>query len=476
MNWEKFHNRLSKDAEGQNNEIDIESIWTAIEPQVDEINIEKKKKRRRVFFWWGTGVLLLSVGVWLLGDQFTQKEIIVQNTDKQNITTKTKHGKKETKANLNETTESTNGDDLQNRSISPNSNTTRSNFSKNKNQSKLTQSSVKPPQLPISNVVSNDNRSIKSTSASVSAISTDEELILRGSHSLKDAIRVKENILDISSLISFLDFPSEKVSLENEEKFWESTIETSLLKNSRNQFSIGIYVGANHTNRTLEEKNENSNTLLQIRETLETPLETSQVGFNFSYKILNKENYNLEITTGLQLTSIAERYKYYSTKELKTDFFGVEYLSYGLRDEPVEIMGWITKTKTTEYRKKIFNRYLLVDIPLLIGYNHFIGKKWQAGIQAGIFANLLLKTEGTIPSSNSSDIDLSNGDGVEIFKSNIGLSYQLGFNFKRKLTKHWELSFSPSVRFFGNDFASDDYGLSQKYVLLGGNVGVKYNF
>ena len=39
MNWEKFHNRLSKDAEGQNNEIDIESIWTAIEPQVDEINI-----------------------------------------------------------------------------------------------------------------------------------------------------------------------------------------------------------------------------------------------------------------------------------------------------------------------------------------------------------------------------------------------------------------------------------------------------
>ena len=79
MNWEKFHNRLSKDAEGQNNEIDIESIWTAIEPQVDEINIEKKKKRRRVFFWWGTGVLLLSVGVWLLGDQFTQKEIIVQN-------------------------------------------------------------------------------------------------------------------------------------------------------------------------------------------------------------------------------------------------------------------------------------------------------------------------------------------------------------------------------------------------------------
>ena len=220
MNWEKFHNRLSKDAEGQNNEIDIESIWTAIEPQVDEINIEKKKKRRRVFFWWGTGVLLLSVGVWLLGDQFTQKEIIAQNTDKQNITTKTKHGKKETNANLNETTESTNGNDLQNRSISPNSNSTRSNFSKNKNQSKLTQSSVKPPQLPISNVVSNDNRSIKSTSASVSAISTDEELILRGSHSLKDAIRVKENILDISSLISFLDFPSEKVSLENEEKFW----------------------------------------------------------------------------------------------------------------------------------------------------------------------------------------------------------------------------------------------------------------
>ena len=58
----------------------------------------------------------------------------------------------------------------------------------------------------------------------------------------------------------------------------------------------------------------------------------------------------------------------------------------------------------------------------------------------------------------------------------IGLSYQLGFNFKRKLTKHWELNLSPFLRYFRNDFASDDYGLSQKYLLLGGNIGVKYNF
>ena len=87
MNWEKFNNRLRKDAEGQNNDVDIDSIWSAIEPEVDAINTEKKKNRRGIFFWWGAGILLFSVGMWFLGNQFSQKENIVQNTDNQIITT-----------------------------------------------------------------------------------------------------------------------------------------------------------------------------------------------------------------------------------------------------------------------------------------------------------------------------------------------------------------------------------------------------
>lgn len=476
MNWEKFNNRLRKDAEEQNNDIDIDSIWGAIEPQVDEINTEKKKKRRAIFFWWGTGVLLLSVGLWFLGNQFLQKENIAEDTDNQEITIGKKSTLEEKNENLKTTIEPTQEvdlgkNDLENKNASPKGNSTTSNFSKNKTPAKTKSSNTKSPQSPVSNAELNNKNSLEINSAIIPATLEYEEVILRGSHSSKDKIKLKEEILEISSLISLLDFSTEKISLSDKEKVWKLSP-----RENKKRFSIGVYSGANFTHRTLGDKSENGNTLLEIRDKYETPLETSQVGINFSIKIFNKEKYNIEISTGLQLTSIAERYKNYSTTTTDGEIFGVQYLSYGLGTDPVEIMGWVAQTKTTEYKKEIFNTYRMIDIPILIGYNRSFGEKWQVGVQAGIFANLSLKAEGIIPNENLADLVLApDGDGA-IFKTNVGLSYHLGLNFKRKLSEHWELNISPAVRYFGNDFTNENYGLSQKYVLFGGNVGVNYRF
>ena len=41
-----------------------------------------------------------------------------------------------------------------------------------------------------------------------------------------------------------------------------------------------------------------------------------------------------------------------------------------------------------------------------------------------------------IPNENLADIDLASEE-LDIFKSNVGLSYHLGLNIKRKLSQHW---------------------------------------
>jgi len=503
MNWEKFNHRLRKDAEEQNNEVDIDSIWGAIEPQVDEINLEKKKKRRAIFFWWGTGILLFSVGLWFLGNQFSQQKNTAQSFDNQKDTTEINHLKKENNANINapikpiqendfgknEATNSVSSTSSSNANLegkatnlkrlnnaSQKSSNANSNFSKNKNQPKTSNSKSKLSQSSDTNIVSSKERSIENLPLIVTPVASDDDETFRNPHAQKSQNNVQEKtkvtIFDISSLVNFLDFSVEKISLADEKKVWKPAFDES-----KNRFSIGIYGGANFTKRTLAAKNEGANILLQNRETYETPLETSQLGFNFSYKILNKEKYNLEISTGLQLTSIAERYRNFSTTTIDNPdgSFGVAFLSYGLGDEPIEIMGFVGSTTTTEYKKEIFNTYRMIDIPILIGYNRSFGKKWQAGIQAGIFANLSLKTEGIIPDANFHDVILVN-DEFDVFKSNVGLSYHLGLNVKRKLSEHWDLNISPGVRYFGNDFSNANYGVSQKYVLFGGNVGVSYNF
>ena len=476
MNWEKFNHRLRKDAEGQNNDVDIDSIWGAIEPQVDEINIGKKKKRRVIFFWWGAGVLLLSVGLWFLGNQFSPKENIALHIDNQEITSEIKTNTVGNKENFDVKNSTTQQGDLEKNNDITNTES-KSKFSKNKNQVTKKKSNLNPPSSTNSNIVLESKIPPAVLSSIAKPGKNDEGSTFRNPEAQENQSRNKEEIFTISSLINLLDFASEKFSLAEVEKVGEPYhIEYPEGEGKGNRFSIGIYGGANYTHRTLAEKREVPSTLLSNRETYETPLETSQVGVNFSFKILNKEKYNLEITTGLQLTSIAERYKNYSTTaETVGDVFGVQYLSYGLGNDPVEIMGWISQTKTTEYKKEIFNTYRMIDIPVLIGYNRSFGKKWEMGIQGGIFANLSLQTEGIIPNSSLSDVDLES-DEFNIFKSNVGLSYHLGFSIRRELTKHWELNFSPAVRYFGNDFANDNYGLSQKYMLFGGNVGVRYKF
>jgi hypothetical protein len=484
MNWEKFNNRLRKDAEGQNNDVDIDSIWNAIEPQVDEINNAKNKKRRGVFFWWGAVVLLFSVGLCFLGNQFSPKENFAQHTDNQEITPEVKTTTIEHEVNSAIKIPTTPQDDLgkngsDNQSDFQKNNditvtNSESDFSKNKNRATENKSNSNPPSSTSSNVVLVNKIPTATLSSTVISGNTNEHKNKNPSFqnppTPANQSRNKEEILAISSLPNLLNFSAEKFSLTEVKKVWFP------IPKKENRFSVGIYGGANFTKRNLATKNAAVNILLRNRENYETPLETSQVGFNFSYKILHKEKYNVEITTGLQLTSIAERYKNFNSTITEKQVDGVEFLSYGLGTTPTEIMGLITQTKTTEYKKEIYNTYRMVDIPVLISYNRSFGEKWQVGIQGGIFANLSLKTEGIIPTATLTDFYLSNNNGEEIFKSNIGLSYHLGLNFKRKLSQHWELNFSPAVRYFGNDFANDNYGLSQKYILFGGNIGVNYNF
>ncbi len=488
MNWDNLNNRLRKDAEGQNNDFDFDSIWSAIEPQVDEINTEKKKKRRGVFFWWGAGVLLLSVGLCFLGNQFSTKGNIAEHTDNQEITPEVKTTAIEKEANLDLRIPATQQDNLgkndnDNKSDSQNNNNnasaktitnSKSNLSKSKNRVTENKSDSNPPSSTRSSIVLESKIPPTVLSSKVKSGDEDKNSTFRNPPAQENQNRNKQEILDISSLINLLNFSSEKISLAEVNKVGEP-YKIINFEEKGNRFSVGMYGGVNFTKRNLTARGPDANILLQNRENYETPLETSQVGVNFSYKIINKEKYNLKISTGLQITSIAERYKNYNSTISEKEVDGVEFLSYGLGTTPIEIMGLVTETQTIKYEKEIFNTYRMVDIPILISYNRSIGKKWQAGIQGGIFANLSLKTEGIIPNAELIDLDIAN-DELNVFKSNVGLSYHLGLNFKRKLSKNWELNFSPAVRYFGNNLTTDNYGLSQKYILFGGNVGVNYSF
>ena len=69
---------MNKDITNHTSALDINEIWAAIEPQVDEINAQRKN-RKAVFIYWLSGLALLVglgiAGLFLFGDNFKQSEI-----------------------------------------------------------------------------------------------------------------------------------------------------------------------------------------------------------------------------------------------------------------------------------------------------------------------------------------------------------------------------------------------------------------
>ncbi|MFK7807891.1 MAG: hypothetical protein AB8F74_08855, partial [Saprospiraceae bacterium] len=63
MKWDGFKNRLKKESHEQKQDVDIDAIWAAIEPEVDAIN-EKDKDRKEFVFWlFFGGILALTTGL-----------------------------------------------------------------------------------------------------------------------------------------------------------------------------------------------------------------------------------------------------------------------------------------------------------------------------------------------------------------------------------------------------------------------------
>ncbi|MEM6967219.1 MAG: hypothetical protein AAF573_20825, partial [Bacteroidota bacterium] len=154
---------------------------------------------------------------------------------------------------------------------------------------------------------------------------------------------------------------------------------------------------------------------------------------------------------------------------------GTKFLRINLSGDTIPIEGMVEQTTTSSFNKRIYNTYSLLDIPILVGYETYIGDKWKIGIEGGVLANLSLQTEGTIPDMELNDINLEDNQD-QYFKSNVGLSYQVGLSVSRRFWENVELSIAPTVRWLPTDFSVSQNPIGQKYTMFGMHAGIRYFF
>ena len=485
MKWDDFKNKFKQDVQQQNVEVDVDSIWNAIESDVDAIN--NKRKRRFSFWIFFLGIGLVSgIGFYvfsnkntnviavedksfdnkkeivrstqsadsqLIKDRSNSNELLSVNIDKseKNVIVATKNHSKNKKSNQNINSKKSNNNSF--------TKTIRKEIIENKKETIVERTHSFPTQKVEKNLAKEEF--LKNNTTIISKAQTEKTQF--NSPVLSATFLL--NIIDSEkSITDILAKNKSDIYLKELKKEWKPKKENDFI------FSAEVFGGVSFVNRKIAAKDPSSSDLLSIRANNEYPLEANHLGLLLKLKTQK----GIYFSAGIQQTTIAERYEYKDTNISIDSVEGVKTLLVNLTGDTIPRMGMIPRTTTLVLEKKIFNTYQLLDIPVFIGYETK-GKNWQFGVEAGVLANISLKTEGIIPNELFDDIDIKT-DQDEVFKSNIGLSYHLGMTASRKIKGNFWLTITPSLRILPKDFSTDNYGLSQKYTLFGTRVGVRYNF
>ncbi len=477
MNRSISDNKIKESLHNHTSDVDVDGLWAAIEPSVDAINASNKKKRRGVFWWLFAGLLVTGgLGAFLLSEfgkenrkpsenleivveswknQEQSHETAIQSAVDNNRKTDSKRIESKSRQNENELKVQENKSE----------NTDATQLLLNKEEYKKLQSFLGINDEP--------KAEIKHTPDSQIAVPDKSQVLL---------FIQNLNQLDLKSVKRTEDpWPvprdynqklAERLTMHahnlTDEDLGIKKEPYSSYGRDKMRISAAFQSSISLTDRKLEAKEAQYLNLLSLRESSERNLETVQLGLRLNLHLKS----GLEFGSGINFTQINERFDYRNSTTTIDSINGIQAYSITLEGDTIPVYGPVPHIVDTLIRKKYFNKYQLLEVPVLVGFR-FKAQKTIFGIQAGTFINLSMTPKGRILETETGDIDINNSN---IFKTNIGLSYYLGVSIEHPFNDNISAYVSPFMRYFPNDFTNSDYGLRQKYALYGIDVGVRYLF
>jgi hypothetical protein len=181
-------------------------------------------------------------------------------------------------------------------------------------------------------------------------------------------------------------------------------------------------------------------------------------------------------SAGLHLTALSERG--FAVKS------GVDYSqineSFNFDGGEVEIItilpGGDTTWEVKNLRIRATNRYQMVDIPLLAGYEHNFSD-FSLSVYGGGFLNVKFAKKGNIVSSETMQpVGVTTGEPErfgQLFRERLGFGWYTSFGFAYKLQHGTQIRVEPYFRFYPRSFSAVDNVIDQRYFLTGIKVGVR---
>ena len=482
MNWRQFTNQVRTNMLNHDADQDYMELWSALEPKVDQLNRKKKKKRGFTFFLLISGIsIFFMIGMYSLKSNFgISNNVIKLGAENQLSLSQPKlEGIKSVTSvasnKVNNIEESKPEEEYL-------------NSKKRLEQAvpkfkTISTAKNRQPKLEIRPNISNTFVATKSSFRNNYTLMDESIISVTPTKLTQSSMYLEFDEVEQGDLKSSLEpqqaYDIDYLSIPPIEEFDAEYIYDFVRsefafksdgKVSRNKFKPSVRLNAYvyTTNRVLSPKNSMDNTLSQIRDLTETPLETTQVEILVDF--LKKGKFR--VATGLSFTQIVERLNFVESVNTTIDVDGVEFQVPNLAGSLIDINGRVTQEFEQDTRLTRINRYRFVDIPVLLNYNHGVGE-WNFKFEAGPYFNISLKGSGFVLSEQ---LEFQSLGAEGVLRNKVGISIGGSTRIERSIGNSIKLHIGPSYRWIPNSISHGANTVDQTYNLFGGSAGLVFKF
>lgn len=226
---------------------------------------------------------------------------------------------------------------------------------------------------------------------------------------------------------------------------------------------VDAVISPDYANRTLALKTNDQTNYLQAR----SDSERFRYAYSAGLRASLVSRSGIALRTGLMYAQINERFDY--ENGTATDMVIEEIIDNG------QLLGYDTTIVTGTRIKTTFNRFHLIDIPVILGYELEF-RRWIFSVNGGAYFNLLFKKKGEILNQNllPQRFDANNGNTFQPFRKSVGMSYFGSFGLYYKAKENLQFVVEPHFRYYPTSFTNEGYDLKQNYWSAGVMMGVRY--
>lgn len=196
--------------------------------------------------------------------------------------------------------------------------------------------------------------------------------------------------------------------------------------------------------------------------------ESAQLSYNAQARLSIVSPSGFAFRTGLNYTQLNEQFKYINDDETQLTITEVQ-------DDNGQIISRDTIIVVGQRRVETQNRFRMIDVPLVVGYE-LSHHKMTFAFNAGMYLNLTYQQKGDFisptdqePVSFSSD----SRDAYPAYKSQIGLGWYGSIGMYYRMNARTHVYLEPSLRMYSQSSTIEEYPLKQNYVLGSLNVGLR---